>query len=509
MEFPSRNILNLLPAKLLHQGPYFCFTLVYLCILPFFLHQTDVDTIGYIAAAEHYAAGNFTAGINGYWSPLLSWLLVPFILCKIPALLSIKLINLAAGLTGLWLIRAICKSIQVKPLHSTICMLVAMPHLMLFSFCASTPDVLACGSWLAVFYRIVIAYERPGMRSAVWLAVAGAVAYVAKYYHFYAFGLLAGVLIGVTLLQRRKELAMMFSLALGLFLFISSLWMGAIMIKHGIFTPTTAAAHNLYTSQHPGATNHPQAGEHILPLQYERYLYTAWEYVPDYLTVTITDNTLKAPTSPVTIISKNITKILRYYYAEIILLLLSLIILSRSHAFRTSPLLLPMLVTTTVYPAGYFVTAIDYRYLLFCVIAICILACAALLHVKRPFEKYLLLLLLSVSFLLPFHRMIQFRHKGMAYFEMNAYFNAGDRLKGKRILSSPQAWSRAIGMCYQSNARYYDTLKPEKITYPNPELSAYDINFYLCLTSELTDELKRIGTIYYSGNFALVQLTSP
>jgi hypothetical protein len=508
MEFHLRSIQNLQSAKLPQWVLYLAYTVAYLCVLPFFQHQTDVDTIGYIAAAEHYSEGNVLGGINGYWSPLLSWLLIPFLLCKVPALLAIKLIDLIAALIGLRYIDLIARQLNLSKFHSRICVLVAMPHLAMFSLCVSTPDLLAAISWISVAYYSLRAYSNPGILSVLQLGVAGIAGYFAKYYHFYAFILLMIVLLLTALSQKNKPAATRYIQTTLLFLFLSSAWMYTLYVKHGIFSPTTSAAHNLYTSQHPGATNHPQVGEHILPLDYEKYRYTAWEYVPEY----ITSEDLKPASSEIDLsthfqrIVQNIIKGIRYFYLETLLLVLSLLLLFRSGVLRTNKPIALFILILAIYPLGYYATAVDYRYLLFCVLSTIILAALALKYTNMVFPQAAIIFLLAGSFSLPIHRTLQFEHKGEKYFEMNSFFNASGQLEGKHIVSSPKTWSRAIGLCYQSKAKYYDTLLPEKVTTLNSELDTYSIRYYLCLANEVTEEMKHAGEILYYDKYALVHL---
>ncbi len=62
-----------------------------------YLYIVYTDTISYIHVAQLYINGCFSYAINGYWSPLFSWLLIPFLMVwpgKLGALFSIKILNL-------------------------------------------------------------------------------------------------------------------------------------------------------------------------------------------------------------------------------------------------------------------------------------------------------------------------------------------------------------------------------------------------------------------------------
>src|SRR5947208_12224961 len=83
--------------------------LAYCCLgillFPLYRFQIDPDGISYINIAHLYAIGDFHDAINGYWGPLISWLLVPLLLAKLQPLLICKILSLAIGFFTLIAIR--------------------------------------------------------------------------------------------------------------------------------------------------------------------------------------------------------------------------------------------------------------------------------------------------------------------------------------------------------------------------------------------------------------------
>ena len=86
----------------------FLLTLLYLVAWPFYKYITDPDGASYAAIADHYASGNFNEAINGLWSPLHSWLVIPLIKFGVNTIIAFKLTNLILGvlflITILWTI---------------------------------------------------------------------------------------------------------------------------------------------------------------------------------------------------------------------------------------------------------------------------------------------------------------------------------------------------------------------------------------------------------------------
>jgi len=506
MESRLQSIPNLLWYKLPQWAFYVLYAIAYFTALPLFQHQVDADTIGYIAAAEHYAEGHLYAGINGYWSPLLSWLLVPLLSLKVPALLAIKLIDLLAGIVTLVLIASIARQFHFNEKYTRLCMLIAMPHLAMYSLCVATPDVLACMSWMGVACYALKLFSQNDRIAIANFAVWGAISYFAKYYHFYAFLLLLAVLmIVVWITSGNKKAILAYLQAAVLFLVIAGAWMFAIYMKHGVFTPTTAASHNLYTA-YSHLPNIPQTGEHLLPLDYNKYRYTAWEYVPDYLTAVNARTDIKPGIHTIARHAfHNALEGPLYFYFEFALFLLSTVVLFKARALRNNICLTALLLAILIYPAGYFITTVAYRYLLFCVIASLILSIFALQIAHSRTVRIIIGLLLAGSFLLPFHRINQFAHKGEKYFLMNEFFNDSHRLEGEHIISSPRAWSRGIALAYQARAKYYDTLLPGKLPSSINELKQHGITYYLCLRDEIPKEFANYPAATFD-QYALIYL---
>ena len=76
------------------------------------------DAISYISIARYYAEGDFNYAVNGYWSPMISWLLVPFIKLGFDPRAAFATINLLSSLvvifTGFKLLGKITSRIMPK-----------------------------------------------------------------------------------------------------------------------------------------------------------------------------------------------------------------------------------------------------------------------------------------------------------------------------------------------------------------------------------------------------------
>jgi len=160
-------------------------------------YSLDPDGVGYIQAGKHWASGTFHLAINGVWSPLLSWLIVPLLWCHVEPTLAIGVIKLlsgllfAAGCVALW--AALCGGAGRLVIFSAALLLALgmLPGGLM-------PDMLlAC---ILTWYFVASTWLlRKGTLSAgLACGLLGGFAYLAKGYAFP----FVGVHLGLTLLAR-------------------------------------------------------------------------------------------------------------------------------------------------------------------------------------------------------------------------------------------------------------------------------------------------------------------
>ena len=65
------------------------------------LNRFNHDAVAYLQLADHWAHGRWSLAVSGYWSPLLSWLAVPWRLCSIDPFVVGRLLMVGSGV--LWL----------------------------------------------------------------------------------------------------------------------------------------------------------------------------------------------------------------------------------------------------------------------------------------------------------------------------------------------------------------------------------------------------------------------
>src|SRR5215468_761991 len=71
-----------------------------------FSSQINPDGVAYLRIAGYYLSGDLGKAVSGYWSPLYSWLLMPWLALGVPGLLATKL--LAVLLALCWVVGVAC-----------------------------------------------------------------------------------------------------------------------------------------------------------------------------------------------------------------------------------------------------------------------------------------------------------------------------------------------------------------------------------------------------------------
>lgn len=230
------------------------------------------DGVSYILLAEHTVRGEWTLAITGFWSPLLSWLLVPFITFGIDPLhgFHVMAVFIGAGFViGVWLLTA--RFMILMPLRILVT-LVSAVRAAVFTLGMVTPDLLVADLLAVYFYLTLDPRLGREPRLGFALGIAAGLAYLAKAYAGPFFLVHATALMGgFAYLDKRKELRLQWLRswlsALAGFILIAGPWIGVISMKYGHPTFSTAAGYNhaIIAPDNERARSHPM-GPEIWPL---------------------------------------------------------------------------------------------------------------------------------------------------------------------------------------------------------------------------------------------------
>ena len=115
-------------------------------IFPYIRWYADnPDTFQYLAIAIKYLSGDWSHAINGYWSPIISWLLAIPLLFFDDQLLAFKLLQILIGLFTLWQWVNLLDKTTLNNTAKNILVFTAIPFLLDYSLLNGTPDLLFMG----------------------------------------------------------------------------------------------------------------------------------------------------------------------------------------------------------------------------------------------------------------------------------------------------------------------------------------------------------------------------
>ncbi len=228
------------------------YTIIALFSLQYFQYKISGDEISYINIAHAYSIGDWGNAINGYWSPLFSWLMVPFLsIFGFKPLYGVyvsKILCIIIGLFTIISIRRFSRTLQVDITVERAILFGSIPALVYFSLLYNTPDLLlVC---ILIFYLSIIFDLRysNNLVNGVLCGIIGSLAYFTKSFAF-PFFLFHFILFNTIFYFRSLKIdkgKVLKNLFLGLFIFfvMSGLWAATISEKYGELTISTAGAYN-------------------------------------------------------------------------------------------------------------------------------------------------------------------------------------------------------------------------------------------------------------------------
>jgi hypothetical protein len=217
------------------------YTILGLFLIKYYRYQINPDGISYISIAQKYLNGDFGNAINGYWGPLLSWLLMPFLYFSSDALLATKLLSLLTGLVAIVALRTLSYRFETTESIRTTILFSAVPVVLNFAFLDIAPDLLlAC--ILLFYFTVIFSVKYAGrINKGIVCGALGGVAYLSKSFafpffisHFFIMNVLHYLRNETK--EARQKVFHNFLAGFVVFSLISGVWIGLISNKYGKLT---------------------------------------------------------------------------------------------------------------------------------------------------------------------------------------------------------------------------------------------------------------------------------
>lgn len=468
------------------------------------------DATLYLSIAEKYVSGDFGNAINGYWGPLLSWLLIPFLFLGSTHLFAINAINWILGfltIIGVW---RLSYRFEIDDSIRSFILIALLPVILFISLIQPMDFLLLC---ILIYYlNIIFRKDYPDrLLNALLCGAIGALAYFAKPYglpFFISHFLLINTCHFFRNSSREHKRKVIRNALAGFVLFslLSGIWIALISNKYGHITFSNMGR-GVFASLGPGSAHETlEKGDPIIldgffepPNETAFVIYEDPTYARKNTWSPLESrSSLKHFASNVT---ENIFEAFRIYesYSRLsIAIVLAYILFIFGQPFNKllsrNDLLYPLL-TILLYTGGYMPFHFESRYLWIINILLLLMGGNVLTELfkyeffKKKLLKNILMSIFIVSFVLtPVKSTVE-----IGEHDINKDMSAlGEELKKRydikgNIASNRQkvqvsihdSWHNTFRLAYWLNSRYYGQAK-ENISDEvlEKELKTYDIDYY-------------------------------
>jgi len=138
------------------------------------------DAVAYLQIARHIVDGRFDLAVNGYWGPLLSWLMAPFLAFGVDRLIAARVVLVISAL--LFLLGAMClfRALGFRGLTFACLSFLTAAASISWSVDAITPDLLGAGIMLFACSKTFSADWTESRALQVASGLAWGIGYMAK-----------------------------------------------------------------------------------------------------------------------------------------------------------------------------------------------------------------------------------------------------------------------------------------------------------------------------------------
>jgi len=434
------------------------------------------DGVSYISISHKYVSGDFSNAINGCWSPLFSWLLVPFLVIGLPTHIAVKVLSLIIGLLTLLGIRRLSYAFDMRNSVRVIVLFSMIPIILWCALVAVTPDLLVV--CILVYYLSIIFSSdySEKMSQGILCGVLGGLAYLSKSYAFYFFAshfLLFNFLHYLNSSSLRRNILRNLVCGFVVFFIISSVWIGLISHKYGKLTLSTAVGYNNYLVgpestpdpiKFPPWTRPTPCRQGLLEPPNETAV-SSWED-PSYF-VLKSWSPLDSAASfkhQLKLIYTNVDQLINLYILfspiapVIIVAYLIFCLNSLNHLRLAKDNRLYPLLTLVLFPVGYLLLHVIHRYVWVNWVLLMLMGghCVEVLLQGEFFGKYkkIVLVFFALSFAAyPMYSLLKNINIGKDIYDQSKILHEQYNIEGR--IASNTSWVNSMYLSYYLNSKYY------------------------------------------------------
>lgn len=210
-----------------------------------YLYNVNTGTIAFFTTAQKYIRGDFSNAIVGGFTPLSSWLLIPFLKFGLDPVLSLSIVKLIVGLLVLIGIRLLSYRFEMTENIRNIISFSAVPIVLQFTLTENIPDLLIVCTFV-YYLNLIFNTDYPEKAyKGILCGVIGGIGYLGKAFMF-PFFLSHFLMLNILHYLRTKSSKVLRNAILGFLLFfiIGGPWMVALSKKYDKITFDISGTYN-------------------------------------------------------------------------------------------------------------------------------------------------------------------------------------------------------------------------------------------------------------------------
>lgn len=468
MDVNSKNFISKIDLRL--ALILVVYIILGLFLLNYYQYILNSDGISYISIAQKYMMWDLKDALNGYWGPLFSWLMIPFLFFSSTPLGNLylsKLLSLFIGFFTIIGVKSLSGKFEIKDRIQTVFLLALIPIMLSFSLFMITPDLLVV--CFLVFYLSFLFSSNYSysIKKGILCGLLGGFAFLTKSYVFFFF------VFHYTIMnlffyfkansKKNKRIILKNSLiGLSIFFIISGAWIGLISDKYGYGTIGTSGKYN-YELVGPQSQGQPMFYQGLIEPPNKSAI-SAWED-PSYFNM----KSWSAFSSwanfqyQLNLIWLNLLKIIdileMYSILSLIIIIGAFLFIWKAPSKSSRNKILYLLATILIFSGGYCLILIEMRYLWLIYILLMIMGIYLINNIYdmeklSKLSRNVLLLLIILSFIAgPIQILANDIYLEKNVYDLSQTLQSDYHVNGN--IASNDNWELTIYLAYYLKSRYY------------------------------------------------------
>jgi hypothetical protein len=484
------------------------YVVIWVVLYPYFQYLLDADAVGYLTVANRVANNDWLKSVNGLWSPLNSWLLVPFIKNGWDAFRSALLLNAIFCFGILGCVHVLLHRFVTSGFFITMISVTVPIVLVYYSYFQVFGDALQL--LFVCIYLIIITSKNfwGNVKKYCLVSIIMGIAFFAKAYSFPFFILHFTAIHAWHWWQTKRLFLIQYAISILLFIFCISPWSFQLFKKYNQFS-LTGNAGKLNMSWY--LLSHKSFKPEIKILIPPTYSDSPSFWEDPFLSQSI----CYTPTESVALFAR--------WIARIFHTCLQAVLCINEISCFVIPCLLAMVIfyirkknvqaldaifwAVVIVPIGYLAMHIETRYIWLMMIGAILFAGVLIQKLLHAWQQRLLTIMFCISIIVyPIYNLIAWRNKGKPNFEVAETLQKLGVKNQKFVTNSRDLGNMWVAAYLSKNQMYSIENFSFSAAALQAELRQYQVAYYIQLQSDPALEIANKTVLFNNPDFIIYQI---